>query len=421
MVVAKGADGTGFAERVAASWADPAVLPDLERWTIGELESGLRAITPTTSSLDDAGVIVLLGPGGAGSDRGVLRLADLLEQHNAPAVFVAPTEAAAARAARTGMLTRRGMVAISGEDDAERAAVLIQGMAARQPLVRRLAAEAGMSQRTLSGAQSELGRLEGELREAARVQQNFSHRMLPDIEGLDVGAVYRPAGHVSGDVFDIEVLDRDRVGIFLADAAGHGVPAAMLTLFISRALPKTERSGGRTRIIPPGEALARLNHDFACRGGNTDRFATAVYAIYDTQARTMTVAGAGHPAPLLIGPDTDTERVETDGPLLGVFPDATFAESTVELPEGRSVVLFSDGWEVAFPKDGADEHELKLPTQTYIDRLSSLARACASGGSQEAVSDMLRALDGQAGSLHQPDDVTALVLTGVPRAASKAA
>jgi len=408
---------TGWIERLAAAWPETDSLPDLELWSSDELDAGLPNRPRLGATLEDAGVVVLVG----GGEAEVARLADRIEAHAVPAVFVARDAAAAGRSARRAMLARRGIPAISGEDDAERSAAMLHAIARRQPLVSRLIAESRVAQRQLAGALGELEKVEGELREAARVQQNFAHRRMPTIDGLDIGTIYRPAGHVSGDVFDVEVLDDHRIGFFLADAAGHGVPAAMLTLFISRALVKVERSGDRPRVVPPGEALARLNHDFAARGGPTDRFATAVYGVYNTKTREARIAGAGHPPPIVAGPDAPTERVETDGPLLGVFPDATFTEAVVSLPPGRSLMLFSDGWEVAFPPDDADAHTLRLPTQTYLDRLERLGVECARDGVGNAVADLTGVLDHQAGSLHQPDDVTALILTGVPTANTSAA
>ncbi len=362
------------------------------------------------------GVLVCAAEGA----EGVVRLAHQLDEARVAAVFVTEHEGVAERLEREAELSDRGFAIVAGHDPTRVAATLLGAMG-RQPLIERLVTEAGQGQRAQGRVQAELDALETELREAARVQQNFAHRPVPEIAGLEVGVVYRPAGYVSGDVFDVEELDGDRVGIFLADAAGHGVPAAMLTLFISRALPKVERIGSRLRVIPPGEALARLNHDMATRPGASDRFATAVYAVYDRRDRTVTIAGAGHPPPILAGETGEAERIETDGPLLGVFPDAHFGEVGIKLEAGRSLVLFSDGWEVAYPKKDADAHGLRVPTRTYLDRLTSLARACVREGSGRAVEAIVRSLDEQAGSLHQPDDVTALVLTGVKAAGAKAA
>jgi serine phosphatase RsbU (regulator of sigma subunit) len=105
--------------------------------------------------------------------------------------------------------------------------------------------------------------------------------------------------------------------------------------------------------------------------------------------------------------------VEPEGPLLGVFAGADFGQTTVRLDPGDLMILFSDGFEVAFPKDGSAGDDFKRPTLTYLDKLSH----AGDGGVplSEAVAGIERELDGASGSLHQPDDITALFVapTGV--------
>jgi sigma-B regulation protein RsbU (phosphoserine phosphatase) len=409
----------GMGERVVQAWPgfDGVARPDFEPWKLAAFERALEERDWVWSTLREAGAVIF----GAWGTPKVTQLVDLLDRARVPTVFVAPDGQTARKLLGTCDLEERGLVVLTGKNAPERAAHVLQGLAIRQPLVDRLADEARVGLRAQANVQAQLEHVEAELREAARVQQNFAHRPLPDVPGLDVGVVYRPAGHVSGDVFDVEMLDENRVGFFLADAAGHGVPAAMLTLYIARALPKTERRDGKLRVIPPGEALCRLNHDFATRPGVADRFATAVYGVYDLRTRELTVAGAGHPAPILANSDGPAERIETDGPLLGVFDDAAFSEVSLSLNPGQSLVVFSDGWEVAFPEAGADGDRLRIPTRTYLGRLESFGRACARDGVNASLAAIASDLDGQSGSLHQPDDVTALVLSATAVAQTLAA
>ncbi|MEM9374492.1 MAG: hypothetical protein AAGA55_12695, partial [Planctomycetota bacterium] len=78
------------------------------------------------------------------------------------------------------------------------------------------------------------------------------------------------------------------------------------------------------------------------------------------------------------------------------------------LDPGDLLVLFSDGFEVAFPKDGSEGVDFKRPTLTYVDKLS---RAGENGMPlEDAVAELERELDNAAGSLHQPDDITALFI-----------
>jgi sigma-B regulation protein RsbU (phosphoserine phosphatase) len=60
---------------------------------------------------------------------------------------------------------------------------------------------------------------------------------------MDFGVLYRPAGYVSGDIYNVAKARRPHTGFFIADAVGHGVPAALLTMIISRSLPMLSTPG----------------------------------------------------------------------------------------------------------------------------------------------------------------------------------
>lgn len=344
-------------------------------------------------------------------ERDLFRLLDALRRSITPAVLLVHDEVA--EHVDTHSAREMGVVVLPWSTPANELARALSTLLARQPIVDAMSREvrlAQLSQRSIAG---ELDKLHKELHEAARMQHQFVQRAVPFIPDLNIGVVFRPATYVSGDLFDVERLDEHHVSIFLADAVGHGVPAAMLTLFISRALPKIEGAGGGARIIPPGEALARLNREFCGRPGPGDRFATAVYAVIDTRTMEATVGGAGHPAPILVNRQGETTgRVDSEGPLLGVFPDGDFPETTVALGGSTSMVMFTDGFETAFPDGHAGPSRLKMPTETYLSRLAGLA---SSAGDRDELVGALSAfeneLDAQLGSLHRPDDVTALVIS----------
>ena len=71
--------------------------------------------------------------------------------------------------------------------------------------------------------------------------------------------LFRPAGYVSGDLYDVQRLDEDHVGFYVADAVGHGVPAAMMTVLIKHGMPMEQVSGNGYRSRPPEEALRPRN------------------------------------------------------------------------------------------------------------------------------------------------------------------
>ena len=117
--------------------------------------------------------------------------------------------------------------------------------------------------RVVESLRAELEERNEELQLAALVQKDFLPAPLAPLHGVRVASLYRPLAQVSGDVYHIEQLDDDRIAIFLADAVGHGIPAALLGMAVCRSLETTDRIDGQLRLLGPGETLARANRSSA--------------------------------------------------------------------------------------------------------------------------------------------------------------
>ena len=104
-----------------------------------------------------------------------------------------------------------------------------------------------------------MNRLDEELRLAARLQRDFLPKSLPQLGDVRFHTLFRPAGYVSGDIYDVMRLDEQHVAFYIADAVGHGMPAALLTMFLKHALATKEIYGGGYRLLKPSESMARLN------------------------------------------------------------------------------------------------------------------------------------------------------------------
>jgi len=200
--------------------------------------------------------------------------------------------------------------------------------------------------------QSTFNRVDSELKLARRLQLS----MLPPgkviVPGAEFSSVNIPSGAVSGDFYDVFRLDETHVGFYVADAIGHGVPAALLAVFVKRGIKTKDIGNGGYRIIPPGEVLDSLNRDIIAQNLSDNPFITMCYCVYDTKNRTIQVASAGHPSPFIIrGPNDGVALVEADGPLLGIFEDS-FKTDTVELLPGGKILLYSDGTENAGLMEG---------------------------------------------------------------------
>ncbi len=366
---------------------------------------GFAARTIDAGSLSpeviESGDVHVLWWGEAMARSMAIEFSDLCDEHLRPGLVVAEGE--------HPEMTATSVIVQSANESIDASAARIHGMLARQVDIRRLQHELSLSMRCTGGLRGEITRMHDELQLAAMVQQEFLPRELPDVHGVRFAAMWQPASYVSGDIYDVCRLDEDHVSLFLADAVGHGVPAALLTMVICRSLPTREVVAGRTRIVPPSEALARLNAEMIRRQGRTTRFATAVYGVLNCRTRVLKLAGAGHPAPLIFRRDGRSESLETPGGLLGVFEGESFDHIEVQLNVDDRLVMFSDGFEVAFPngkpglRPGGERQA--LPSRQYLEEFERLR---AESDPKLAMEAMREAVSRQQGSLHQIDDLTLL-------------
>lgn len=181
--------------------------------------------------------------------------------------------------------------------------------------------------------------LERDLDLAHKVQQGILPSAPPRVNGYDFFDFYDPASQVGGDYFDYVALPGRRLAVVLADVSGKGMPAALVVARLS-----SEARYCLASEPTPGDALSRLNASFA-RSGWEDRFVTMVLAVIDLEKHLLTIANAGHMAPLLRRRDRSVEAVGEDeaGVPLGVDAEAKYNEVSIPLAAGESVTVFTDG------------------------------------------------------------------------------
>ncbi len=184
-----------------------------------------------------------------------------------------------------------------------------------------------------------------QLRLAGLVQQDFLPTQLPNTDRIKWASVFLPAEWVSGDIYNAVRIDEKHLGFYVADVVGHGMPAALLTIFLKQALVMRTTVDKTYHIFSPAEVMKNLNKKMATQKLSGYQFATCCYCLLNTETFEMTFARAGHPYPVLLRCGQEPKQLEVRGSLLGVFKEAEYSESKVQLQPGDKILLYSDGAE----------------------------------------------------------------------------
>lgn len=238
-----------------------------------------------------------------------------------------------------------------------------------------------------------------QLEMAGQVQRNFLPSRLPHTESIRWAAMFRPAQWVSGDIYDITRLDETHIGFYLADAVGHSMPAALLTIFLKQATVMRQTLGNHYRIFEPDEVVANLNQKMTQQEFAGCLFATCCYGLLNIETLQLRTARAGHPYPILIR-DGSPHSLQSRGGLLGVFAEAKFEQQSINLQPGDKLFLYSDGGEPLIGKAQDDG------TFAFSKAFRTIA--------QMPIEEMIQAYDEMARHHHfkpgELDDVTAIGL-----------
>ena len=183
-------------------------------------------------------------------------------------------------------------------------------------------------------------RYEQEHEVAHTLQTSMLPRTLPKLTGVEMAARYRAGGagtEVGGDWFDAVVLDDGRLMLIVGDVVGRGAPAA--------AVMGQLRTGWRAYALQqfPVTVLMR-SLDLLLQDLSDGMLATAICILVDLNRGEMEIVSAGHPPPLIVSPDGTAAYVECDPHLpLGVSGSPVYGPTTVAIPQGSVMVMYTDG------------------------------------------------------------------------------
>ena len=194
--------------------------------------------------------------------------------------------------------------------------------------------------------------MEEELQMARELQVALLPREFPTIpvgappleSALSFLSFYFPTGNVSGDFFSVFPVGEKAAGVMICDVMGHGVRSALITGIIRGLVEEHAKLAA-----DPGVLLTHINRapTVILQQARTTMFATCFYVVADVERAELRFANAGHPCALHVRCDgASAERLDDEqsrGPVMGVFPSATYATATRSMVRGDRVMLFTDG------------------------------------------------------------------------------
>jgi sigma-B regulation protein RsbU (phosphoserine phosphatase) len=220
---------------------------------------------------------------------------------------------------------------------------------------------------------STLKTLERELQVVGEIQRSLLPSALPNIPGVELSTFYQTSARAGGDYYDFFPLHHDQWGIFIADVAGHGTPAAVL-MAITHAIAHA-RPGTHT---PPCQLLKYLNSHLTRSYTRGATFVTAFYAVFDPGSRTLTYSTAGHNPPRLVRGDQVLSLDHPDAMALplGILDEQPYGQSSVTLQHGDLLLLYTDGITEAMAPRQAPDKPRELFGTTRLDELLLSCKGC---------------------------------------------
>jgi len=255
-------------------------------------------------------------------------------------------------------------------------------------------------QRAIKTHTAQLETQEQDLQRALEIQGGFLPSYIPEVRGFEIVGAWQPARVVSGDSYDVLQLSGSRLGVCIADVVGKGVSAALLMANLQASVRAFAQDA------PSAAWLCSRVNAVLCRNIAEGKFVTFFYGVLDPATRQFEFCNAGHPPPLLFHRSGSFEKLTTGGLVLGMFDNAEYAASRVDLAPGDRLLLFTDGITEAFSPSGEEFGE---------ERLAAAASAHRTLSAQALNSFLLEEVRAFCHDAFH-DDATLLVIAAVPDA-----
>ena len=172
--------------------------------------------------------------------------------------------------------------------------------------------------------------------------KKIQEKILPSNESLEnikIDYLYKPSEMLSGDMFDVFIIDEENIGIYISDVAGHGVSASMMTMFIRQTMRSIKDD-----ILNPSVAISELHRRFCSLNLEVDKYFTIFYGIFNKKNYTFSYANAGHNCIPIKYNEQGMEFLKVKGyPVSPLFDEVFYEEKVIQLKKGDNILFYTDG------------------------------------------------------------------------------
>lgn len=252
--------------------------------------------------------------------------------------------------------------------------------------------------------------LDADAKAASEIQKALLPTRSLDNLAVEVSWKFQPCDLIGGDLFNVLSLDNHRIGVYIFDVSGHGVPAAMMSVSVSQALRAssglivkqnhdTSLSNQPLFVESPAKVMEGLDREFPF--SRFDKFFTIFYGVLNTMSGEFCYCNAGHPPPVHFRADGTMGQLSEGGTIIGMGGLVPFEEGTMTLEAGDKILFYTDGI-VEFQGLNSEAFgEQRLHDEIRRSRNQQISRL---------LDNLLSALASFAGETKPQDDVTLLGL-----------
>ncbi|MCI0412709.1 PP2C family protein-serine/threonine phosphatase [bacterium] len=236
-------------------------------------------------------------------------------------------------------------------------------------------------------------RLEFYISEARKIQMSLLPQEFPNFYGFDIYGKSVPAEIVGGDIFDVIPISDTILGLAIADASGHGLPAALqvrdVYVGLRMGLEKDQK------IV---RTMQKLNHVLA-QAGKSHEFITLFYAELEDNGN-LFYCNAGHHPPLFFG-HSKVHELGRGGLILGPYPNAKYERGFAYFEPGNLLVMYTDG---------ISEGTNSVGEEFGTERITKVVKKHRDATSKEICEAIFAAAEKFVGHAKAKDDRTVMVI-----------